>query len=150
MVFNSLKKGHKFELVVAKWLTQVTGVAFYRVPMSGAAATNQKLENWHGDVYSESPGWKDLIVECKSYKKAVSLGDINNPKSKFNEWIAQTEKEAGGKSWLLFFKSNHGSTFVLSNTHDHLTYALDNSLHKVFSSCTLVAKIREYLLFELP
>jgi hypothetical protein len=149
MVFGSLKKGHKFELVVAKWLTKITGVPWQRIPMSGATATNNNLENWHGDVFTENPQYIDLVIEAKSYKKPVMLADINNPKSHLNEWINQTKKEAGDKFWLLFFKANYGVSFLLVPSTDDLYYAKDDSLHIIFKACKEVCRTKEYLVLQV-
>ena len=148
MVFGSLKKGHRFELEISKWLTKVTGVPFYRVPMSGAAFTVNNLDSLRGDILTEAPAYKDLIFECKSYKKPVTLADINNPKSHLNEWIAQTKKEAGDKFWLLFFKANRGATYLLVPSTDGLEYAKDDSLHIIFKACKGVCLTKEYMIFE--
>ena len=146
---KSILKGHIFELKIAKWLTRITNVPWYRVPMSGGAATSQKLEGWHGDVFTEAPAYSDLIIECKSYKKAVRISDINNPKSLLNSWIAQSKKEAGDKFWLLFFKTNHEPTFMIAPTLDILEYSNSSNLASIFRACDFVFKTKEYSLLQL-
>ena len=149
MVFGSLKKGHNFELVVAKWLTKVTGVPWQRVPLSGGLTSFHNLQNFHGDVFTETPAWSDLVIEAKSYKAPVTLADINNPKSNLNAWIAQTEKEAENRPWLLFFKSNRGPTFIMASTTDDIKYAKDTSLHIIFKACKEVCRTNKYLVLEI-
>ena len=147
--FGSLKKGHNFELVVSKWLTKVTGVPFFRVPMSGAAFTTNNLDSLRGDILTEAPSYFDIVFECKSYKAPVTLADINNKKSLLNSWIAQTKKEAGEHFWMLFFKSNRGPTFLLVPTTDSLEYASIGSLKVIFSACQKVCTTKEYTIFQV-
>jgi hypothetical protein len=148
---HSLRKGHSFELVVAKWLTKVTGVKWFRVPMSGAMHTAQGVTDnrYRGDTFCDSSDYNDLVVECKSYKDPVTLADINNAGSQLNSWIAQTQKEAGNHMWLLFFKSNHGATFLLVPTLDGLAYAADNTLKPIFTACRGVCSTKEWMVFQV-
>jgi hypothetical protein len=89
------------------------------------------------------------VIEAKTYKKPVTLADINNPKSNLNAWIAQTKKEAGYRFWILFFKSNYGATFLLIPSNDGLEYAQDTSLHIIFKACREVCRTKEYMIFEI-
>lgn len=148
-MFGSLKKGHNFERDVAEWLTAVTGKNFYRVPMSGAAGTVNDLDNLRGDIMTEAFEYVDLVLECKSYKAPVKLADINNEKSLLNKWISQTKNEAGGRFWILFFKSNRGPTFLLMPTLDPLEYASDASLHVIFKECSEVCRMKDYLILQV-
>lgn len=134
---------------MAKWLVKVTGVQWQRVLSSGGYATIHNLQSFSGDVYSESEQYKDILVECKSYKDPVTLADINNEGSNFNSWIAQTKREAGNRMWLLFFKANHSKTFLLVPTTDALAYATDNTLKPIFTACRGVCQTKEWMLFEV-
>jgi hypothetical protein len=147
---NSIKKGHRFELEVAKWLTKVTGAQWQRVLSSGGYATIHNLQSFSGDVYSEDPKYKDILVECKSYKAPVTFADINNGKSLFNSWLGQTKKEAGNRYWMLFFKSNRGPTFyVVSSSTDQIKYAQPGNLSILFDSCKYVCQTKEWMMFEV-
>lgn len=146
---NSIKKGHRFELEIAKWLTKQTGVAWHRVPMSGGAASIHGLESWHGDVFSEASNYKDLVVECKSYKKPVTLADFNNPRSLLNQWIAQTRKESGVRMWLLFFKTKRSPTFLLMPSTDDIRYPQTDNLSFLCATCKYVCQTKEWMLFQV-
>jgi len=113
MAINSKKKGNKFELVVAKLLTQITGFKWYRVGVSsGARFTTQGAEKFRGDITTDNKAYKKYIIESKATKTRVSLEDLVNDKSKFNLWIKQTIGESEDK-WLLVFKANNGRIFAL-------------------------------------
>ncbi len=114
---NSIKKGKKFELVVAKYLSKITDEEWLRVPQSGGMATNYNLKQFKGDVIKKAVfdgGEKQkLVIECKQQKEAIKLSDLNNPKSKLFEWIDQCKSESGNMPWMLFFKWNFSQMFVL-------------------------------------
>ena len=132
---NPKKKGNKFEREIANFLTKILGVKFHRVPMSGAFATVNKTtsEVFNGDVFTEDEKYKDIVIECKSYK-SFSINDFFSDKSKFYSWINQSVRESGNKNWVLFFKINNIGTFFLI---DYKFMRDDN-----FNS--FVEKIREY------
>lgn len=148
-MIKSITKGKSFERQVANWLTKITGVKWLRIPQSGATSTNNKLENWHGDVFSESPLYCDIVIEAKSYKERVVLEDILNPKSHLNEWIAQTKKEAGNRFWILFFKANFGSTFLLVPSVDDIGYQSESGLKLIYSACQEVCGTDEWTILQV-
>ncbi|MEO0272619.1 MAG: hypothetical protein ABIM30_05975 [candidate division WOR-3 bacterium] len=109
---NSLKKGHRYEREVAKWLSNATGALFYRTPNSGATATSMKIGEFAGDILTNDARFANTVIECKHYRKPVTLDDLFASKSYFWEWVHQATKEADGRDWILFFKANRGGTFV--------------------------------------
>jgi hypothetical protein len=113
-MINSKKKGNRFELVIAKLLTEKTGFKWYRVGVSsGARYTTQGAEKYRGDVTTDDKEYIKYIIETKATKSRVSLEDVVNPKSKFNEWIEQCIRETDNDNWTLFFKANNGKIFGL-------------------------------------
>lgn len=149
MVFQSLAKGHRFERDVANWLTSKTGVKWHRTPMSGATASCNNLSNFRGDVFSEAQQYSDLVVEAKNYKNPVNLQDINNPKSDFNSWISQTEKEAGNRFWLLFIRWNRSPIFIIAPTTYFVSYIKEGALKAIFHSCRPVFETYTYSMLEV-
>lgn len=144
MVFKSGKKGKKFELEVGHLLSKITGGAKWnRVPNSGAIATTGATTDprFAGDLYTDDKRYADIVVECKIQRKPIHLLDLNNPKSIWNEWLAQTKKESMNKTWLLFFRWNAGSILLAAPTQDF------ELLKRMFDvPLSLVLKTEEYLI----
>jgi hypothetical protein len=118
---NSQKKGKKFERDCAHLLSNITGGAKWnRVPQSGAMATVGQTDDprFKGDLFSDSPRFKEVVVECKIQRKPINLQDLVNPKSIWNEWLEQTKKESGGRFWLLMFRWNAGDLMIAAPTQD--------------------------------
>ena len=111
---NSKNKGSCFEREVRQLLTKASGFEWFRVPMSGAysTSTNTSSHVFKGDVYTDEPFFKDLVIECKSYKD-LKFNSFFNNKSVFWDWIRQCESESQGHEWLLFFKINRLGTYVV-------------------------------------
>lgn len=109
---NSLKKGHRFERKVAKWLSSITGAKFYRTPNSGATATSFAINSFAGDVLTEEQAYSGLVIECKHHSEPTTINDLFNKKSKFWRWVFHAQRESGGRAWVLFFKSDRGKTFA--------------------------------------
>ena len=105
---NNKRKGSDGEREVVKILKYATGTdEWKRVPGSGMLATSHGHEMFRGDVYCQGEdGYKEVVIEVKNYKGAVSLNDIFGEKSKFNSWAHQLEMERGDRPGMLFFKSN--------------------------------------------
>jgi len=113
-MINSKKKGNRFELEIAKLLTQITEKQWYRVGVSsGARFTTIGAEKFRGDITTDNIELQQYIIETKATKGRVTLEDIVNPKSKLNEWIEQCIREAPENKWILIFKANNGNTFAL-------------------------------------
>ena len=120
-MINSQKKGKGFERECAHLLNKTTGGARWnRTSGSGAMHTAQGIQDnrFRGDLFSEDPRFKDVIVECKIQRKPINLYDLVNPKSIWNEWITQTQKESGGQTWILLFRWNAGNLMIASATSD--------------------------------
>lgn len=103
---HSLNKGKRGEREVAKLLTEITGVVWKRVPCSGALFTSQDSSQFRGDVYTDDPFLKDIVVEVKNQKIEVSLNDVINRDSFVWKWVAQLNSECKvGGLGILFFKN---------------------------------------------
>ena len=128
---NSIKKGKSFEREIANLLTENTGFKFYRVPQSGAFATNNNSEDsrFDGDVFSEHESFQKVVIECKSYS-SFSINDFFNPKSLLFKWIKQAETECRNKHWLLFFKINNKGVYLIHGLLVDDTVFLLNKLDK--------------------
>jgi len=113
---HALNKGKGFERDIAHLLTEITEVKWMRVPMSGAHATINKSTDprFNGDVFTEDETYKDIVIECKSYKD-LQINDLFNEKSKFYKWIKQCITESDGKRWVLFIKINHRGVYMLAD-----------------------------------
>lgn len=113
-MINSKKKGNRFELEIAKLLTEITGKSWYRVGVSsGARFTTIGAEKFRGDITTDDPDLQQYIIETKATKGRITWEDEVNPKSKLNEWIEQVIKESEGKKWVLLFKANNGNIFAV-------------------------------------
>ena len=125
-MINSKKKGNRFELEIAKILTELTNTKWYRVGVSsGARFTTIGAEKYQGDVTTDDSMYQNVIIECKATKNRITLEDIANPKSRLYEWINQAKQK--DKKWILFFKANNGSIFYLKpdNQKDIITSSSD-------------------------
>ena len=113
---NSKKKGGNYDRDEAKFLTKVTGVEWYRVGVSSGArgtTTNNSIEAWVGDVFTDNVHFKDIVIEAKAYS-SFKITDFYREKSDFRKWISQSEKESDGKDWALFFKINNQGQYVVT------------------------------------
>ena len=137
---NPKQKGNRFEREIANFLTKILGVKFFRTPMSGAFQTVNKTtsEVFSGDVFTEDETYKDIVIECKSYKD-FSIHDFFSDKSKFYSWINQSISESGDKSWVLFFKINNVGTFFVID---------EGSLSKDVNFYMFVNKVKEHKKFD--
>ncbi|MDD4983702.1 MAG: hypothetical protein PHH82_02590 [Candidatus ainarchaeum sp.] len=134
---NSKKKGNRFELEVSKTLIKITGAEWYRVGVSsGARFTKQGIESFQGDILTENPEYRGIIIECKATKDRISMEDLANKKSRFWEWIEQVEGESPGKEWVLIFKANNGKVFFVSKGENKITGKLK-----------VLTKIENYIIF---
>lgn len=112
----SKDKGNRFERQVAKVLTNLTGVEWQRVPMSGAFATvkGTKDNRFKGDIFTENKKFSNIVIECKSTKERITIDEIPNPSGRIMNWINQTKEESQGMDWILIFKGNNGRIFFLT------------------------------------
>jgi len=116
---NSLRKGKGFEREVAKLLTDIFGVEFKRVPMSGAFSTTQHTKNqvFKGDVFTEDKVFNkkyNVVIECKRIKKLPkhsydTTSDFINfvNLSVVKKWLEQCAKESEPKDCWLFYKEDY-------------------------------------------
>ena len=113
---NSIKKGKRFERIVASLLTKITGKKWMRVPQSGAFSTvnGSDKPQFKGDVFCEDKEYRDIVVECKMRRRPILFSEIFNPYSKLWSWISQAERESKNNRWVLFFKSNYSPIFIAS------------------------------------
>jgi hypothetical protein len=114
---NCKKKGSRVELAMAKLLTKITGTQFHRVGVcSGSRFTTQNIQTvgFQGDLFTEDPLYKDLMVEVKGTTKIVSVTDIFNHKSLLWSYIDQCKRECGSKDYLLIVKVNGRTPFYFT------------------------------------
>jgi len=159
---DSQAKGKSFERECADFMSAATGVKWVRSPHSGALATLHSMNHLRGDLMMAVPDqrYADLVIECKSYGKAVLLSDVCNPKSLLHSWIAQAEQEAGmvvtpegqsyKRTWVLFFKWNRSPMFIAAPTQDMLNYASAPTLATIFKCCEPVTHpLRGWVIFQV-
>ena len=108
---DSRQKGARAELQARDLLRKLSGLVWERVPMSGGLGAQHGLK---GDLYvpKKNLGW---CVEVKHYKEdQISTKLITGKNPKFNEWWAQTMREAEEieKAPLLLFKHDRSKWFV--------------------------------------
>lgn len=133
---NSKKKGNRFELKIAKYLSKQTGVKWARVPTSGATFTSQGMPQYRGDITCSDTTYDDYVIECKHYRAAVTLQDLVSPKSKLWNWVNQLIKESEGKIGLLFFRGNYGKDFLIVVNKD--STRMINLADRVLSTFSLM------------
>lgn len=123
MPSKSKTKGNSFEREICKYLIELTGLNFTRVPNSGAflGGKNQvRVENmtddqvliFDGDIITP-PEFSDWSIECKFYKE-LAWKKLFQPEgtAQLNEWIEQS-KLTSKPYWLLFFKINNAGTYCV-------------------------------------
>lgn len=104
---KSAAKGTRFEYKVRDMLTKKTGVAWDRVPMSGAGSMK-------GDLYCKSNHYF-YCIECKSFKDSVIQENLLNAKSNnLYPWWQQTMREAKemNRKPALVFKKDRGKLLI--------------------------------------
>lgn len=118
---NSIKKGKTFERNIANFLTNIMQVKYHRVPCSGGFSTSQHTSGhqFNGDVFTENKKYKDIIIECKSYKE-IKFIDIFNTNSKIHNWVNQAKTESKGNHYLVIFKINKIGIFLISNNFQYI------------------------------
>jgi len=111
-----MQKGKNFEIRIAKICSKLTNVVWKRVPMSGAFSTINKSEDnrFFGDIFTEAPEYKNIVIECKKTKEPITLADFINQNSRLSEWLRQTEKESKNLDWILVFSWNNSKIFYIT------------------------------------
>lgn len=116
-------KGNAWENTVARYLTELYGETFIRVPHSGAyiGGSNQKrkevlhegqIRSFKGDII---PGesFPKFNCECKSYKDFPFHQLFQGPCKTLDTWIQQCIDVADEDDFnILFLKFNRKGTFV--------------------------------------
>jgi hypothetical protein len=124
-------KGNSGELRIAKFLTELFGEKFIRVPNSGAmvggANAHRKLlmdsvqiSYFKSDIIP--PGsMKKLVVESKFYAQfQFHLLTTNKPIPQLDKWIKQTlDTVDPGDLWFLVVRINHKGSFAVFD-QEHL------------------------------
>jgi len=105
VLVNSKAKGNSGERDIARILSLVTGVAWKRVPCSGALFTSEGRKEFRGDVYTTHPDFCDLVVEVKNHRGVVSFNDWVRQGGLLQGWWEQLCEECCGGFGILFFKS---------------------------------------------
>ena len=92
---NSKRKGNKFERVISKWFTDLSGFKFQRVPYSGANHQNRDLASDVMCCDERHAHRCKLSIECKNYKdirfEHVLLG---NKRCKITQFWTQAWTDA--------------------------------------------------------
>lgn len=115
MAINRNRKGKAFEQFIAHLLTEKSGKAWHRTPLSGMLRSIHDDDAvWlRGDCYSLT--FPEVLVECKSIKN-VTLNEIFRKPSKFWKWVKKAQEEARGDDFMVFIKPNNAGVFVISNS----------------------------------
>lgn len=104
-------KGTRFETSIVKKLTELTGVKYMRVPLSGASNFAK------GDIMIDLRSGKmsNYCIECKSYADDQITGNLLYPGGQvFDQWMEQTFRQATNMSTkpMLIFKKDRGKPIV--------------------------------------
>lgn len=107
MANKNAQKGTRFEYLIRDKLSKKTGVAWDRVPQSGAGTMK-------GDLYCKSHHYF-YCFECKSFKDSVIQENLLNAKSNnLYSWWSQTVREARemNRKPALVFKKDRGKHLI--------------------------------------
>jgi hypothetical protein len=126
MPSKSKTKGNGFERDVCKYLNELTGLNFTRVPNSGAflggknqvrveGMTDSQTLIFDGDIIVPDE-WSKWSLECKFYKD-ISWKKLFQPEgvAQLNGWIEQS-KVTSKPNWMLFFKINNCGAYIVIDT----------------------------------
>jgi Holliday junction resolvase len=104
MKINSKQKGNRYERLISELFTEISGVKYRRVPMSGAIRYSLP-----GDIMKDEQKescFDDILIELKN-RKTLSIP----------AWIKESEDEmldAGWKRFILVFRYNAKNYFILN------------------------------------
>ena len=123
MPSKSKTKGNGFERDVCKYLINLTGLNFTRVPNSGAYVgksnmvraehmTDAQIQIFDGDIITPDE-FNEWALECKFYK-SIGWKKLFQPEgeAKLNGWIEQS-KITSKPYWLLIFKINNAGQYCV-------------------------------------
>lgn len=140
---NGRAKGAVYERYTAKILTEWSGIALFRSPMSGGWGSKSK-----GDITPKDPDqmleWF-LSVECKKHEKWCFEDLVKNTnKDKMLDWWAQCKRdaEAGKKIPMLIFSKNGDADYVWVRGEDFKKF-------KHLGKFPNLIKFRSYAIFLL-
>jgi len=117
---NSGAKGRGFERKICKILNErFKTKEFNRAPGSGAYATTHAIPDEYkiyGDIIT--PKNFKFCIECKKGYNGLRISDIFNKKSKFWEFIEQSEKDAkkSEKEPLIIFQQDRQNILCITNS----------------------------------
>ena len=117
---NSGAKGRGFERKICKILNErFKTKEFNRAPGSGAYATTHAIPDEYkiyGDIIT--PKNFKFCIECKKGYNGIKISDIFNKKSKFWEFIEQSEKDAkkSEKEPLIIFQQDRQNILCITNS----------------------------------
>jgi hypothetical protein len=124
---KSKSKGNGYELKVSKFLSELFGLSFCRIPNSGAfvggknahrkeSLTKNQILLMRGDILVPEC-FPNYILECKFYKE-FSFHQLFDPEYNIvllDRWITEVEYDSQGKDdkWMLFIKINRKGEYVV-------------------------------------
>ena len=123
---NSGAKGRGFERKICKILNErFKTKEFNRAPGSGAYATTHAIPDEYkiyGDIIT--PKNFKFCIECKKGYNGLRISDIFNKKSKFWEFIEQSEKDAkkSEKEPLIIFQQDRQNILCITNSSHGFGY----------------------------
>lgn len=90
---NSKRKGNRFELKIAKSLSDILGVKFHRVPCSGGLhwASDNRVT---GDIVPPVGYDWPYSIECKDRIAALDVHALLSGTSPLFDWYEQAEEDA--------------------------------------------------------
>jgi Holliday junction resolvase len=145
---DSRLKGAKAESDVVKKLTEYTGIAFKRIPMSGALDAAHGLK---GDVYIPN-SLNIYCIEVKHYKDDHFTSKVLTDKTpQILEWWQQTIREAAqvSRKPLLIYKFDRSKLFVafkdMPTNSDYRWVYFNIDGHEFYS-----AKLEDWIDYEQP
>jgi hypothetical protein len=98
-------KGSKFELETACFLTKLTGHTFVRSHLKTKDSYTEK-----GDLFCEK--YKNIVIECKSYKEPLTFSELFNDANRFTKWINILKDN----TFIIFIKTNHAGVIYFTNS----------------------------------
>ena len=142
MATRGKAKGNQGELKIAKFLTELFGAKFMRVPNSGAAIGGKnagrkvlmdslQISYFKSDIIPPSH-MRQLVIESKFYKdfpfhKLV----VNEQITQLEKWIQQTLATVDtGDVWFLVVRINHKGSFALFDKKHLADFVVQN--HAVY------------------
>jgi hypothetical protein len=155
MANRNKNKGKSFERQIAKFLTEIYGVSFQRVPNSGAyvgGMNSKRYETLTNEQKLLADG--DLIVpsflshisfECKSYKDFSFSSLYCGKCALLDGWIEQASSTKK-PFWILFFKINNKGTYVVYKKN--ISPNINSNDSKMFYKNEYVIELAEHFMIN--